>query len=109
VLEGVGDAFLRGLDIPDSITGEENKLRVSGDGDDFDVREGGDGLVFGLEHGVVLVLEVSESSRESEHAIDSAFFDEAACILDALELNGIIRLVVIRELDGDSVLGHDSA
>ena len=108
MFEGVSDAFLGSFDIPDAVAGEEDELCVSGDGDNFDVGERGDSLIFGLVHRVVLVFEISESSGEGEHSVDSAFLNEASCVLDAFELDWVVRFVVLGELDRDTVLGHDS-
>lgn len=103
----VGDNLLGSHYIPDTVAGKYNKFSVTGDRHGLDIGASGDSLVFGLAKVVVLVLEVTEGSGESQHAVDSAILDEALGVVNAAGLFLVVRLVVLGELDSRATLAHD--
>jgi len=100
IFVGPGDRLLRRHAVPETVAGEEHELAVGLDGDDCDVGVGGHGLVLRLHGWVVLVFEVTERSGKGQHAVNAPIFDEAISVVDALLLDGIIGLVVLREGHG---------
>ena len=109
VLMTVGNDFLGGHHVPDTVTSKHYKLGVVGNWDCFDVGVGCDRLILGLKQGVVLVLKVAEGARQSEHAVHAAILDEALCVVDSPAFGGIIGFVVLGQLDSLGVLGENRA
>jgi len=104
-----GDGFLGSHAIPETVTGQKDKLARAVNWDDLHIGEGGHSLVSRLHAGVSLVLEVTEGTGESEGSVNTAVFDESVGVVDALAFFGIIGLVILGELEGNFTLAEDSA
>jgi len=90
------DSFLRGLAIPETVTGQEDILNITGQLNTHDIGVSSHSLVLGLHHRVVFVLKITECTGESEHSVDTAVLDEAIGVVDALAFLIIIGLVILR-------------
>ena len=104
-----GDGLLGSHAIPETVTGQKDKLARAVNWDDLHIGEGGHSLVSRLHAGVSLVLEVTEGTGESEGSVNTAVFDESVGVVDALAFFGIIGLVILGELEGNFTLAEDSA
>lgn len=104
-----GDGFLRSHAIPEAVTGKEDELAGGVNRLDFDIGEGSHGLILRLHAAVALVLEVTEGTGESKSSVDTAIFDEAVGVVDALAFLSVIGLVIVGQLHGDFALSEDSA
>jgi hypothetical protein len=51
------------FDIPNAVAGQQHELSVLGDLDALHVWECGHSLIFSLEHSILLVLKITQSSR----------------------------------------------
>jgi len=104
-----GDGFLGSHAVPETVTGEEDELARRVNRLNFDIGEGSHSLVFGLHGAVALVFEISESAGKSKSSVDTAIFDEAIGVVDALAFLRVIGLMVLRKFHGNLTLPEDSA
>mmetsp|Transcript_139711 Transcript_139711/g.363236 ORF Transcript_139711/g.363236 Transcript_139711/m.363236 type:complete len:420 (+) Transcript_139711:258-1517(+) len=97
--------LLGAVQLEDAIAAEQQELVLLGDVNRADVRHNAHLLLFGGQVLASLVVEVAQGPREVQpppvdpHARPHGA-DEAASLLDALRLGGVVRLVVLRERHG---------
>lgn len=85
---------LRGLAVPDTITGQNKELVLIGEVVLFNVGKGGDNLVLGGELGALLEFEVTNGAGQGQIAVDTAKVDKAASRCDSALLACILLALV---------------
>lgn len=87
--------LLSGEDLPNSVTSHKDELVFWLELSLDDVWLGRDELLGWLEPGVLLVLEVTNSSGKIKVSVNSSFDDETTGLGDSVLLDGVLWLVVL--------------
>mgnify|MGYP001029143804 FL=1 len=88
------DHLLVGFLLPNAVASHYDKVKICGHVVFEDIWVGSDRMLFGLEVGVLLVLQVSKRTRQVQISVDTAICDCTSCLMDAVNFYLAFRLMV---------------